>query len=228
MRVLRRFLEAHVGSSFPTTVETTDGATGILKMRGSGNGEHSLAAEFLVNRIATRCGWPVPDVFPVSIPEHFPWEFGTDEFDDIVRRSFGVNLGIELVPGAVALSAAELRDLPLETLQSMARLDALFCNHDRTVHSSNALRDANGKVWFVDHGSSLVLLRSSVTAPFALASNHVLKADEGRYLTGPLPEGLLAAATDAVAELPAQWLEVLGFTREDVLERIRARLGRFV
>src|SRR5688572_16660021 len=101
MKTLKRILRLYAGSSFPVEVELTTGERCVMKMRGAGNGPTSLLAELVVSRIAGAAGFPVPRAFPVLIPEAFPWEFGTDEFDDLLQRSYGENLGLELVEGAI-------------------------------------------------------------------------------------------------------------------------------
>ena len=53
-------------------------------------------------------GWPVPDVAWIDIPQDFPWTFGTDEFDDIVQKSYGWNLGIAYIPDATPMGLPQI------------------------------------------------------------------------------------------------------------------------
>jgi hypothetical protein len=55
---------------------------------------------------------PVPPARPLFLPEGLPWQIGTDEFDDLIQRSIGWNLGVTYLPGARPLHASELAALP--------------------------------------------------------------------------------------------------------------------
>ena len=173
-------------------VEDTEGKRWVMKMRGAGNGVQSLVAELVVNRLAKAAGFPVPDASTIRIPEGFPWEFGTDEFDDIVKKSFGANLALEPIEGALPITAEEAQDLPPALLRQVVAIDAVFSNYDRTSRSVNLLRDATKQVWIVDHGSCLFLDK-----PIALPDHHLLKAREkellGREELSALRESLLNA-----------------------------------
>src|SRR5262245_40018668 len=149
MLTLARFVQRYPGSSMPTEIETTDGTRCVLKMKGAGNGAQSLAVELVVNRTAHALGWPVPDAFPVLMPDGFPWEFGTDEFDDVVQRSYGMNLGLEHLGPCESLAADAVRALPDSFLGRLVALDAFFCNYDRLPGSCNVLRDGRGQPWII-------------------------------------------------------------------------------
>jgi hypothetical protein len=222
MLTLKRFIQRFPGSSIPSLVETTDGQTLVLKMKGAGNGTQSLAAEFLVNRSALRLGWPLPGAFPVLIPDGFPWEFGTDEFDDILQKSYGLNLGLQYLGDCEALSAEKMLALPGDFLSQMATLDAFFLNYDRLGASRNVLRDAQGAPWLIDHGSCLFLDPDLSAKPLVLAPGHVLGAQ------APIrPRAALRLGEQALlcaAEVPGPWLAELGLTTASVQEAIEARL----
>lgn len=85
-KYLGRFIETYRGSSFPTRTETVDGQSCVIKMSGAGNGSAALLSEFIVNRITCRVGVATPDAYIIDIPDDYPWNFGTDEFYDIVRK----------------------------------------------------------------------------------------------------------------------------------------------
>src|SRR5271170_7301291 len=105
MVTLKSFFQRYPGSSIPTGIEAEDGGLWILKMRGVGNGVQSLLAEFVVNFSAASLGLPVPGVETVLIPQGFPWTFGTDEFDEILQRSYGLNLGLQYLGPCLSLEA---------------------------------------------------------------------------------------------------------------------------
>ena len=214
---LGRFLHTYPGSSFPTLAETTEGERVVIKMRGAGNGAGALLSEFLVNRFAHLCGLPVPDVRIVGIREDHPWEFGTDEFDDILQKSGGANLGICWIPDGRQLKAEEVRELPTEFISQVVTLDLVFANLDRSPASCNLLRDSSGRQWIVDHGSCRFLYRRADGRSRTLPANHIFSGREevfdSRWLE-PLGQNCIEAV---IAELPELWLSEEGLDKKEIL-----------
>jgi hypothetical protein len=223
--VLKKFVKSYFGSSFPTEVESTDGEHWVLKMRGSGNGAKSLLVEYLVNGLTSRAGLPVPKVSVLEIPSGFPWEFGTDEFDDILQRSFGPNLAIALIKNARTMPEMELPRQSEEFLTALVTLDSFFRNFDRTQSSLNILLGENLQPWIVDHGSCLFLDTTSAPNNLSLPPNHCFKPTEGRYFSLDLLNKIVndLAVDETVEGVPGPWLEEVGISAEQVREIIFAR-----
>lgn len=222
---LSRFIETYRGSSFPTLAETTDGEQVVIKMRGAGNGAGALLSEFLVNRLAHRCGLPVPDVRIIEIAADHPWEFGTDEFDDLLQKSAGANLGICWIPEAKQLTADEAMTLPRDFISQVVTLDLTFSNLDRSSSSCNLLRQPSGHRWIIDHGGCRFLFRRGVVSD-VLPKDHIFRgmedAFDGTWLGALSP----ALVDETVAEAPELWLAEEGFTRVEVAAWIQAALRR--
>ena len=164
------------GSSSPAIVETGDGERFVLKLAGAGAGRLGLLTEFLANGIAECVGLRVAPARPLFLPKNFPWQIGTDEFDDLVKRSDGWNLGIAFLPDAVPLGADELAELPADFLGPLMLADRLLQNVDRTAKNPNLLRSPQG-LFAIDFGSCLFLNRIAArrtSFPFALPPNHFL------------------------------------------------------
>ena len=132
------------GSSFPSLVETASGRLMVMKLSGAGQGARGLAAELIAGTLAGLAGLNVPRAQPLLLPDGLPWQVGTDEFYEAVQRSVGWNLGVEFIPDAADLDAAQLPSLPPEFLSRLAAVDALLQNVDRTKANLNVLRDAAG------------------------------------------------------------------------------------
>ena len=224
MVTLKSFFERFTGSSIPTGIEATDGVRWILKMRGVGNGVQSLLAEFVVNRAAASLGWPVPDVEAVLVAPGFPWTFGTDEFDEILQRSYGLNLGVRYLGPCQSLKADEIRALPQEMLTRMATLDAFFLNYDRLPGSQNILRDADGRAWMIDHGSCLFLNEDFAGKPLALGRGHILGEGINPLVDRSLIPALAEAARAALPAVPEEWLTTLGLDLTGLNQMIDARV----
>lgn len=171
---LKKFIHQYKGSSFPTLIETECGKNYILKMKGAGNGSISLLSEYIANKVAHRLGWTVPDVEWVFIEKDFPWTFGTDEFDDIVTKSFGWNLGIEYIADATFFCPNRIDFEDIILLNNIYSLDLFFINLDRSRSSTNFLRDPSSKIWLIDHGSLHLFHSNSTHTHTKLFSTHVL------------------------------------------------------
>ncbi|WP_035601118.1 HipA family kinase [Haloferula sp. BvORR071] len=214
--ILARFIETFRGSSFPTLSETRDGEQVVIKMRGAGNGAGALLSEFLVNRFAHLSGLPVPDVRIVEIAADHPWEFGTDEFDDLLQKSPGANLGICWIPEAAQLSAEQAKALPEEFISQVVTLDLVFANLDRSAASCNLLRDSDGRRWIIDHGGCRFLFRRATAPAASLPEDHIFQGREDLFDMAwlkPLTRELVEAT---LAEVPDSWLAEEGFTREEI------------
>ena len=168
----------------------------------------------------------MPRALPLLLPDGLPWQVGTDEFYEAVQRSVGWNLGVEFIPDALDLEAADLASLPPDFLSRLAAVDALLQNVDRTTANLNVLRDAAGTPWAIDFGACLLidrLARGAIEPRLDLPANHVLAgraplAMSPRELAAGIDEGQLDGA---LAELPEAWLGELGLSRQDLAGRLK-------
>ena len=222
---LKRFIRQYSGSSFPTLIETESGHEYIMKMRGTGNGSLSLLSEFIANKVTSQLGWPVPSVEWISIKENFPWTFGTDEFDEIVQKSYGWNLGIDYIHSARQLSANSIDFSDNVLLNSIYTIDVFFMNADRTDSSCNLLTDIENRTWLIDHGS-LALFHDLKKQGYSLFDNHILQElqNTGRlkYRKDLHNVNLFERAIDFV---PESILMESKFTKESLLELIKSRIN---
>jgi hypothetical protein len=215
-----RLLELYPGgSTFPALAETGSGERFVLKLRATASGGRSLATEHLGNRIAAKLGLRVPSIRPVYIPADMPWEIGTDEFADTLRRSAGWNLGVSHVEGARPLVDFAAESVSREFLARLGQIDDLLQNVDRTAKNPNLLV-ANGDVWAIDFGGCLFLQRiidGRLPYRFGLPVSHLLA---GRGSNEPrievVPEALAALAKG----VPSHWIEDVGATAEEIESRL--------
>jgi hypothetical protein len=189
------------GSSAPALAETGDGRRWVLKFSGSGGGPEGLLAEFAAARLAASLGAPTPEVQPVWLEAGHPWEVGTDEFDDVVKRSAGWNLGVAYLEGATPASAAALGGLPVEAAARIWAADAALGNIDRTRSNPNLLTRGE-EVWAVDWGACLKVLRAIAgrSGPPVRLVDHPFDALADQ--PGEIGEDL---ARDVLEAAPASW-----------------------
>jgi hypothetical protein len=204
------------GSTFPALAETGSGERFVLKLRATASGCRSLATEFLGNRIAARLGLRVPSVQPVYIPSDMPWEIGTDEFHDTLRRSAGWNLGVAHIDGARPITDLATEKVSLDFLSRLAQIDDLLQNVDRTAKNPNLLV-ADGDVWAIDFGGCLFLQRiidRRQPYRFGLPRRHLLAGrsdcEAPRIAVVPRVLGML------VREMPRHWIEDAGATPAEI------------
>ena len=109
--IVARIVEILRGSTSPAVVETEDGARWVMKFTGAGRGPRGLLTEFIATDLARQCGVPVVEAAVLTLPEGFPWQIGTDEFDGIVQRSVGANLGLRYLEGGRMATMADRKSV---------------------------------------------------------------------------------------------------------------------
>ena len=221
---LLRFTETFRGSSFPTLAEAGVGRSLVVKMKGAGNGVTALLTEFVVNKLTHRAGLPVPDAFVVQIPENFPWEFGTDEFHDLVMKSGGANLALEWLGRTITLPVSRYESLSRDFISQVVTIDLAFSNFDRSVHSGNLLEDRAGRLWIVDHGSCRFLSPLKNATARQLPAGHIFSGQEGAFDERWLRPITPALMQGVIAEIPDDWLRESQLTTEFVLGELERRL----
>ncbi|MFH8991528.1 HipA family kinase [Streptomyces sp. NPDC017940] len=231
--VTRYITPLREGGSVPGVVEADDLGTYVVKFTGSAQGRKALVAEIVVGELARRLGLRVPDL----VLAHFDPAVAADEphqeVQDLLRRSAGLNLGMDWLPGARDFTPDTELDVDPGEAGKVVWLDALTANVDRTVHSSNLMVWPTfgvrpPKLWLIDHGAALVFHHrwdaASVLATAEKAYDfrrHAL----GRYgpdtraadaeLAPLVTEDLLREVT---ADVPDAWLtDEPGFTSPDEL-----------
>ena len=207
-----------VASTSPALVETADGARRVMKFAGAGPGPFGLLTEFIALGIARAVGAPVPAAAPVWLPDGFPWVVGTDEFDSMLQRSSGWNLGIEWLEDARPATPGDL--VPGPALAAIAAADRFLHNVDRTARNPNLLV-AGGALRAIDYDACLYLARAlgPERAPTpALPSGHLLDGVDLPAVTAPAID-----FAGLVAPVPDDWLAAAGAGRADLAARLAGR-----
>ena len=220
-----RMLEIHrQGSTLPALVETEKGERFVLKLAAAGPGPRALLSELIVNGLAPLLGVSVPAAQPLYLPPGFPWQVGTDEYDQMLQASFGWNLGIEWIPKAEVVTAKEVSRLPEGFLSGVATLDRLFQNVDRSASNLNLLRDSTGALWAIDHGTCLFLERIAAgrrTTSFELPRNHFLAGPSARADPIDLPlERMEERVNDVLKTAPEEWFAAFPFDADELARRL--------
>jgi len=203
-------------STFPCRVKTIGETRWVMKLRGSGPGPMALATEFLALRAAAAMGLPVPEAQPLYLSPDFPWMIGTDEFDGIVQRSGGWNLGIAYIEHAATASLYDILGAEPHFLAALSDVDRALGNMDRSARNPNIL--AHGvTLTAIDFDACLFLrrlARGSVPATFPLPPGHLLEG----AMVGSAPRHLdPEVLTEALREAPEQWTAAIPCGR-DALE----------
>ena len=211
-------------STRPCRVTTGSGETWVLKLAGAGPGPRGLLIELLALRFAAAIGAPVPQAKPLWLPHGFPWTIGTDEFDEMLQRSFGWNLGIGFVADARPMTADAVLAEPPEVLAAIAAADRFAFNVDRTRGNANMLAGADGRAVAIDYDACLFLgraLAGRVPAAFDLPPGHLLEAlalpEAGRAFDPALCETI-------TGDVPAEWLPE-GASREGLAAALAGYVG---
>ena len=192
-------------STAPARVETENGRTWVLKFTGAGPGPFGILTEAIGLAVARAFGAPVPASRPLYLPPGFPWMAGTDEFDAMLQRSYGWNLGVAFVEGARPATVADLPPSP--ALEAIAQSDTFLQNMDRTAENPNLLV-ADGRLVAIDYDACLYLSRAlGPPRPPSIA------LPPGHVLAGRAPRGGKGPEIDfagIVAGLPEPWIASSG------------------
>lgn len=204
-------------STSPALVETDTGRRWVMKFTGAGPGPFGLLTEFVALRIAAAFGAPVPEVRPLHLARDFPWMVGTDEFDSMLQRSAGWNLGIAYVEDAREAGPADLQPSP--ELAAIATVDRLVQNIDRRPANPNLLL-AQGRIIAIDYDACLYLSRALGPARPAVTDlpvGHILAPLDLPCVPAP---GLSMAAI--LADVPEEWIVATGRARAEVAAALDA------
>ncbi|REJ74165.1 MAG: aminotransferase class I and II [Acidobacteria bacterium] len=214
-RAVRYVVPLREGGSLPAVVETEDGATVVLKFRGSGQGAKALVAELVVGGLARSWGLPVPELRVVELDDDFGRLEPDPEIQDVLRASRGVNVGMDFLAGAYNFdAAADLDGVDPLLASRIVCLDALCWNIDRTARNPNLMVQGGG-LWMIDHGAALyphhdwaTVDEAKASRRFAQLADHVLlprasalrsTADEARRaLADDVIDRVLDAVPDAL------------------------------
>ena len=196
------------GSGTPALAMCEDGVRRVVKLSGAGGGPVALLTELLALRVAARFAAPVPLCCPVVLPPGLPWTAGTDEFDDVLRRSAGFALGIEWAEGARAMSAEEALALAPEVRRAIAGADARLVNVDRTRANPNILRCPDGAPLAIDYDACLFVSRAVRGRPRGpgLSPRHIF-AGTAAMPPPPLDWSVM------LADAPKAWIAATGLGR---------------
>jgi hypothetical protein len=215
------------GSSFPSVVTTTSGRRYVLKLAGAGPGRRALAMEFVGLKLAGHLGLRVPEPELLELPRDLPWQAGTDEFYEAVQRSAGPNLGIAFIADANDVSGRDLASLPADFLHTLAAVDALLHNVDRTSANPNILRDRAVTLWAIDFGACLLidrLARGALEPRLDLPANHFLASNSAYAQAARLAATRVQTehVREALEPVPEPWLEDVGLARSELVRRFLA------
>ena len=141
------------GGSLPGLMEADDLGTYVVKYSGAGQGLPVLVAEVVSGELARGLGLPVPELVTVELDPALGASEPDQEVQDLLRRSPGLNLGMDFLPGALDLDPGAF---PVDPgfAGRVLWFDALVGNVDRTWRNVNMLR-WHGAPYLIDHGATL-------------------------------------------------------------------------
>jgi hypothetical protein len=228
------------GGSLPGLMEADDLGTYVVKYSGVGQGLPVLVAEIVSGELARGLGLPIPELVTVELDPALGVSEPDQEVQDLLRRSPGLNLGMDFLPGALDLDPGVF---PVEPgfAGRVLWLDALVGNVDRSWRNVNMLR-WHGEPYLIDHGATLTFHHgwSGPEPPEVVAAGAARPYDASAHvLLGASPDldGADAALAPRVTAdlvrraidlVPDGWLTVDGFAdatqvRDAYVARLLAR-----
>ncbi len=200
------------GGSLPGLVEGDDDGLYVLKFRGAGQGAKALVAEVIAGEIGRALGLRVPELVVMNLDPVLGRAEPDTEIKDLMEASAGLNLGMDFLPGALAIDAVTARTLDRDWCARAAWFDAFITNVDRTARNTNMLL-WHGEPWLIDHGAALYFHHDWPSArpdsPFSRIKDHVLLAHASAIApqTHSVRARLDRAAFEAIVDtVPSEWL----------------------
>lgn len=218
VRATRYVTPLREGGSLPGIIEADDLGIYVCKFRGAGQGLRVLVAEVVVAGVARLVDVPVPDLVTVDLAPEIGRYEADEEVQDLLNKSSGINLGVDLLPGAFGYDSAHQPDRDLAG--RILWLDALCANVDRSWRNPNLLV-WRGDLFAIDHGAALYFHHAwpggsgsperFAGQPFDV-NEHIMRhhAAEATRQDGDLTSRVTAEALRAVlVEVPDEWLEAV-------------------
>jgi HipA-like kinase len=202
------------GGSLPAIVEADDDGLYVLKFHGAGQGPRTLIAELLAGEIGRALGLPIPEIVFVTVDPLMGKAEPDQEIQDLLKRSGGLNLGLDFLPGSLAYAPAAPPPINPELAARIVWFDAFVLNVDRTPRNPNLIV-WHHKLWLIDHGASLYFHHNwpdaprLVNSPFAMIRDHILLPCAGsignadRAMRARLDDRVINAVTGSI---PDDWL----------------------
>lgn len=203
------------GGSLPAIIEADDDGLYVLKFRGAGQGPKALVAELVSGEIGRALGLPVPEIVLVDLDPDLANAEPDFEIQDLLKRSGGLNLALDFLPGSLAFAPARPPKIDPAMAAATVWFDAYVMNVDRSPRNPN-LVVWNHAPWLIDHGASLYFqhdwanAEARVASPFAQSRDHILLpfatsiTEADRILRTQVTPELLR---DILAAVPDSWLE---------------------
>lgn len=141
----------------PVTAVDESGAKYIVKLKGTGEGYISAISEWIAGNLAGMLGLPVIKPVLINIDTNTAVKPKYDELDDLIAKSYGVNIGFPYVENAEQFdkqkhAAAASND----ELELIMLFDMFILNIDRRENNPNLLT-ADKKIYSLDYGVSLLI-----------------------------------------------------------------------
>lgn len=201
------------GGSMPAIVEADDAGMYVLKFRGAGQGPKALIAELVAGELARAAGLPVPEIVFIDVDIDLARTEPDPEIQDLIRRSAGLNLALDYLPGSVMFDPVAVSpDAALAA--AVVWFDAFVTNVDRTARNTNMLM-WHRELWLIDHGAALYFHHSwdnyleRAVDRFALVKDHVLLPFAGSIEAAAAKSSALLTPDvirGCVASIPDEWL----------------------
>ncbi len=200
----------------PGVVEADDEGTWVLKFRGAGQGLKALVAEVVVGELARALGIRVPVLKAVELPVPIARYEADEEVQDLLTASIGLNLGMDLLPGAFNYDPTHPPSA--DEAAAILWLDAYTANIDRTPHNPNLLR-WHRNTWCIDHGAALYFHHSWPSKGADPDRFATQRFDASTHVLRPVARGLASTherlntlvdeevLTDVVDFVPGEWLQ---------------------
>lgn len=163
----------------PAIIEADDLGLYVVKFRGAGQGPLALLAELAAGEIGRALGLTVPELVFVELDPLLGRNEPDAEIRDLLKRSTGLNLALDYLPGSTMFDPAAGDSAGPELASLAVWFDAFVTNVDRTPRNPNLLK-WHRQLYFIDHGAAMYFhhnwpsIGDAAESPFSAIRSHVL------------------------------------------------------
>ncbi len=182
----------------------------MMKWSGSAEGPGANAADLMALRLARTVGIPVPTPRILHVTDAVADPRLDPELNDLVRRSLGLNLGIDEVTDFEPYEPRHRDRVPAEHRASVYAFDLLLLNMDRIEGNPNMVMTPSGLLCW-DYAAAMELRMLINRRPIEEERFYPLLRQHPFFLPGTLPQIIWPAVNDQelksiVESVPASWL----------------------
>lgn len=223
------------GSSLPVIADDEYGTEYIVKLKGIGDGVITNITEYIATCIGHHISLPVLKPFLIGIDENTKILIKSDEFADVIKKSYGLNICHTYYRNAFPFEKTG-KIIDKEFSDKIFLFDCFLLNVDRRKEHSDVIAAGN-EIFATDFGSSF-LIRGIVNDINFYKDESILKQiKRSPFYNENISESTIAemfgklnqlGISAIISELPDEWLKETSDDMNNLKLQMTAKLENYI